>query len=736
MTPHKQQCKIQFFKIKVFFKRVLSARISVHLMITQDTLFRIGNFNFRLNHLLVIGILIIAFSASFLIRSQGAEYGYELNEFDPFFNFRATQYLLENGLSEYFNWHDNMSWHPNGRDVSATSQTMLHITAALTYQIFGGNSSLYDFTILFPVVFGSLTTIVIFALVRVIGGTTAGLFAALFYSVSVPIVLRGTLGWFKSEPLGLFYGLLGLYLFLSGIKSENKRVTISKLIIGGVMLGFGLSSWGGIQFFVMPIGVFILVLPFVRKDHSFLIWSIPLFVVSFLLTIVLFERPGIEFVFGLGGFSLIIPTGFLVANAIIQKFSNTKNQTRNGLFFLFTVIVAGSVLIFVNADSEFLPLPSYRYLNAINPFLTTTDPLVDSVSEHATTTLAQSFFFHSVLMIFAGIGVWLILSRKTENLKNDMMGFALVLGLLGVYVSSAFVRLEVFASVSIIILSSIGLSLLTKKIFQRKIGFNQIRNPTKISFVIIITALLFSPLVLPTNGNWIDSVKIPATILNGGTIYPVVTDDWKDSLEWIKKNTPEDSVIAAWWDYGYWITTLSERTTLADNATIDSQKISDIATVFLNPPDEAWKKLQEMDADYVLVFVAGQKIDVLSDQSLYTLEGGGDESKKQWFMRIAEEPLEKYLYSDGISGTEYFWNNTLLGQMFPFTVIGYVDIQNPNIQSEVYIPGFTPIYVKDIKYQSDGNGPLRLVYSSPGYENEKIGPMIGVFVYEINKDYL
>jgi dolichyl-diphosphooligosaccharide--protein glycosyltransferase len=705
-------------------------------MITQDTLFRIGNFNFRLNHLLVIGILIIAFSASFLIRSQGAEYGYELNEFDPFFNFRATQYLLENGLSEYFNWHDNMSWHPNGRDVSATSQTMLHITAALTYQIFGGNSSLYDFTILFPVVFGSLTTIVIFALVRVIGGTTAGLFAALFYSVSVPIVLRGTLGWFKSEPLGLFYGLLGLYLFLSGIKSENKKVTISKLIIGGVMLGFGLSSWGGIQFFVMPIGVFILVLPFVRKDHSFLIWSVPLFVVSFLLTIVLFERPGIEFVFGLGGFSLIIPTGFLVANAIIQKFSNTKNQTRNGLFFLFTVIVAGSVLIFVNADSEFLPLPSYRYLNAINPFLTTTDPLVDSVSEHATTTLAQSFFFHSVLMIFAGIGVWLILSRKTENLKNDMMGFTLVLGLLGVYVSSAFVRLEVFASVSIIILSSIGLSLLTKKTFQRKIGFNQIRNPTKISFVIMVTALLFSPLVLPTNGNWIDSVKIPATILNGGTIYPVVTDDWKDSLEWIKKNTPEDSVIAAWWDYGYWITTLSERTTLADNATIDSQKISDIATVFLNPPDEAWKKLQEMDADYVLVFVAGQKIDVLSDQSLYTLEGGGDESKKQWFMRIAEEPLEKYLYSDGISGTENFWNNTLLGQMFPFTIIGYVDIQNPNMQSEVYIPGFTPIYVKDIKYQSDGNGPLRLVYSSPGYENEKIGPMIGVFVYEINKDYL
>ena len=95
----------------------------------------------------------------------------------------------------------------------------------------------------------------------------------------------------------------------------------------------------GIQFFVIPIGIFILVLPFLRKDHSFLIWSIPLFVTSFLITAGLFERPGIEFVFGLGGFSLIVPTVFLVTNTIIQKISNTKNQTRNGMFFLFTIII-------------------------------------------------------------------------------------------------------------------------------------------------------------------------------------------------------------------------------------------------------------------------------------------------------------------------------------------------------------------------------------------------------------
>ena len=148
--------------------------------------------------------------------------------------------------------------------------------------------------------------------VRTIGGTTAGLFASLLFAISVPIIIRGSMGWFKSEPLGLFYGLFGLYLFLSGIKSDNKKITISKLIGGGVFLAFGLASWGGIQFFIIPIGIFIFILPFLRKDFRFLIWSVPVFVISLLVTTAIFERPGMGFVLGMGGFSLILPTIFLI----------------------------------------------------------------------------------------------------------------------------------------------------------------------------------------------------------------------------------------------------------------------------------------------------------------------------------------------------------------------------------------------------------------------------------------
>jgi dolichyl-diphosphooligosaccharide--protein glycosyltransferase len=207
-------------------------------------------------------------------------------------------------------------------------------------------------------------------------------------------------------------------------------------------------------------------------------------------------------------------------------------------------------------------------------------------------------------------------------------------------------------------------------------------------------------------------------------------------MEWIKNNTPNDAVIASWWDYGYWISTLGERATISDNSTLIDSIIKNTAKMFLSSPEESWKILNDMHADYVVVFVAGQRLAVdHENQALYILGGGGDESKKQWFIRIADEPLEQYLESDYISGTDVFWNDTSLGKMFPFTPIAYVNLQT-NQQSAIYQPGFTPIYVKDIKYGSDGNGPLRLVHASPSFNAEKGQSMIVVLIYEVNKDFV
>jgi len=581
-----------------------------------------------LNHrlrLLVIGILVISFSISFVARMQPADYGFELNEFDPFFNFRATKFIVDNGYVEYFDWHDDKSWYPDGRNVSATSQVMLHITTAALYQSFGMGQSLYDFTILFPVIIGSLTTIVIFALVRVLGGTTAGLLASLFFAVSMPVIIRGMVGWFKSEPLGLFYGFLGVYLFLSGIKSDNGKVSFFKLIAGGIFVSLGISSWGGTQFFVILLVLFFLGIPFLRKDKKFITWALPVFVSALLLTIAIFERPGAGFVLGYGGLGLIGSTVFVLLFFQIQKIK-VKNNIRYGFLLLGGFVLVGISSIVTNAVS----LPSFRYLNAVNPFLSSDNTIVQSVAEHSSVTMEQLFPSLSVLMIFSGIGIWLLFHIKENqnfHIKNDMILFALIIGFVGIYISSAFIRLEIFGSIAVIVLASIGVSLLISNVLKKH-SKNSLSSIAKFSFVVVIIVLLTIPVALPVNANWINVVKIPPTILHGGTHFNITTNDWGDALEWIKGNTEHDAVIAAWWDYGYWITAIADRTTLIDNATINQVQIKKVAKIFLSTPDDAWKQLTDMEVDYVLVYIAAQKLSNDIYSPFYALGGGGDEDKK------------------------------------------------------------------------------------------------------------
>ena len=479
-------------------------------MVSNQKLFSVGNFDFRLQHLLVIGVLALSVSISMMIRSGPAAYGLELFEFDPFFNYRATDFIVQNGIPAYFEWWDDKSWFLNveskdfsiidgievgstiittcspastdvpidlscytpenllnneefdrGRNVSETSQVTLHITTAILYQVFGAGTSLYDFTILFPVIIGSLTVVVIFAVVRTIGGTTAGLVAALLFSVSVPIILRGFIGWFKSEPLGLFLGLFAVYLCISGIKSGYSKLSFIRIAGAGILTALSMNAWGGAEFFLIILGFFFLVLPFFRSDKKFIVYATVIFIFT---TVAIFSqldpasfnadfvndslKPGPIGIF-MAGVLL-----FVTICALIQKIKQNF-KTGYGLIILGSLITIG-----FSAASIIGKIPSLRYQTAANPFLISTDPLTDSIAEHAFTTLGISFYYHSILMIFAAVGIWLIFQNrinKSVHIKNEMAVFALITGIAGLYFSSTFVSFELFAGISMIILAYIGI---------------------------------------------------------------------------------------------------------------------------------------------------------------------------------------------------------------------------------------------------------------------------------------
>jgi dolichyl-diphosphooligosaccharide--protein glycosyltransferase len=493
------------------------------------------------------------------------------------------------------------------------------------------------------------------------------------------------------------------------------------------------------------------------------------FTILTLITSAAFPRPGISFVLGLPGLAMMAGTAFLVIAYFVRKISRPMVQTRNVAFALIAFVAIGIAFVAAGAYVS----PSFRYLNAINPFIGSIDPLVESVAEHFTPTVADYFTDFSVLLMFAGLGGWLAFRRR-----NDTAIFALLLGITGVYVSATFARLLVFASVGIIVLAGLGLFEVTRSIMayretaaapataprltaatreeRRKMEFASRAHSTsgqvvKISYVIVMIMMLSIPLFYPSNSNWLSSADVPTAIANGGTGYRLQTEDWTEAMEWLSQNTEPDAVIASWWDYGYWITTLGNRPSLADNATLNHTRIQSIARMFVSDEESAMKIVQDLKADYLLVYVVGQVrfygqtntngTEAGGDGerlSIYTLGQGGDESKKQWFMRIGGFDEANYIEEDGFTPKPEFWNNTLIGRLFPFEPLYYASFgaQGPSEIQETWQPGLVGLYAQNVKYPADGGNdqPLHLVYASPSFENEE-GLMFGIFIYKVNHDY-
>ena len=124
-------------------------------------------------------------------------------------------------------------------------------------------------------------------------------------------------------------------------------------------------------------------------------------------------------------------TVFLAATFFVRKFTSSDHSIRNSGIVLgaFIVISVGVML------TEAYYSPSFRYLNAINPFLSAQNQLTASVAEHFTPTIVDYFIDYSILMMFAGFGIWMAFRKR-----NDMTIFALILGITGLYVSATFAR--------------------------------------------------------------------------------------------------------------------------------------------------------------------------------------------------------------------------------------------------------------------------------------------------------
>lgn len=116
-----------------------------------------------------------------------------------------------------------------------------------------------------------------------------------------------------------------------------------------------------------------------------------------------------------------------------------------------------------------------------------------------------------------------------------------------------------------------------------------------------------------------------------------VHDDYREAYAWLRANTPGDAKILSWWDYGYQITMLANRTVLVDNNTWNNTHIATVGRVLASSEEDALPILRSLDVDYILVLFGG-KIGM----------GGDDLDKLSWIIRITEG-----VYPDAIFESEF-----------------------------------------------------------------------------------
>ena len=613
--------------------------------------FRAVRFTISHTSLLHASLLLLILFLAFMVRILPIRWGYYLSEFDPHWQYRFTKYTVDNGFLAWTSWRDPMSWYPHGRDAARTSFPGLPLTAAFFYSIaralglsipsmYTPNpltaDPVFNFCVVFPVIMATLTCLVMYLLGKDIGGKEVGLFSAFFLALNSSYIGRTSLGFFDDETVGIFGILLFIFFFLRSIERERSlRSNLTYGIAAGLSLGYVIASWGASRY---PIGMtvlFVFVLLLLRRYSSRLLLSY-----SATFGVALFIAVNVPFV----GFRFLTEVSILAVFGVflllcLAEASSHIKSAKMKMFFVLGFVAFCIVLFLVLSWFGYIRPLGRKYMSVLNPYSRLEHALIESVQEHRPTAWGSFYYDLGLGAFFLPLGLFFAAQSPTNrNL------FLCIFGLTSIYFASSMVRLTLLMAPAFCLLWALALVRLLRPFItimkevptipRRKIGLRaHVGKEFSGAFLILTFLLLTFTFVLPSPTSMFprvfDHAYMPTTLASASMpIKPPGTavGDWFDALNWIR-TTDSVKVVASWWDYGYWITTIANKTSLADNGTWNWTQIEKIGLMFVSEETEAIEILRKYDATHVLVFTTFRSDG--SDQ------GWGDEGKWWWMARIA-----------------------------------------------------------------------------------------------------
>ncbi|VDM71593.1 unnamed protein product [Strongylus vulgaris] len=151
-----------------------------------------------------------------------------------------------------------------------------------------------------------------------------------------------------------------------------------------------------------------------------------------------------------------------------------------------------------------------------------------------------------------------------------------------------------------------------------------VNSRSLVSVVLVLFLLMFVVHATYVTSN---AYSHPSVVLQSSNSHGdrIIMDDFREAYHWLRENTADDARIMSWWDYGYQIAGMANRTTLVDNNTWNNSHIALVGKAMSSNESAAYEIMHALDVDYVLVIFGG----VIG-------YSGDDINKFLWMVRIAE----------------------------------------------------------------------------------------------------
>lgn len=565
-----------------------------------------------------------------------------IHEFDPWFNFRATKYLVNHSFYKFLNWFDDKTWYPLGRVTGGTLYPGLMVTSSIIYNALhklGLPVDIRNVSVMLAPAFSTLTAVATYLFtyeitssMKSFGSSKATAFLSACFMAIVPgYISRSVAGSYDNEAIAITLLMVTFYFWIKSVKLGS----VFYASLTSLFYFYMVSAWGGYVFItnMIPLHIFILIL-MGRFDYklytSYCTWYT-------LGTLMSMQIPFVGFLpirsnDHMAAFGVF---GLLQLVVVTSYFKNILSSTRfYHLMIAFAILTLGlgvGILVIATKLGWIAPWTGRFYSLWDTNYAKIHIPIIASVSEHQPTPWSAFYFDLNFLIWLFPVGVYLCFNE----LSNEVI-FVITYSVLGSYFAGVMVRLMLTLAPVVCVCAALTLGKLFNIYFDFR-EFLQTENNKRednkmlklLSKLAVICTLVFYLFFYVQHCIWVNSnaYSSPSVVLASKNRdgSPAIIDDFREAYYWLRMNTDEDAKVMAWWDYGYQIGGMADRTTFVDNNTWNNTHIATVGKAMAVNEEKSEVIMRQLGVDYVLVIFGGM-----------LGYNGDDMNKFLWMVRISE----------------------------------------------------------------------------------------------------